>query len=259
MSRLMIGALAVGLLTLGPSCGIEALAQKVHEDFETTVQLDLDGEFSIENVNGSIRVETWAQDEVRIQARKSASSQEALERIEIDVQGGGDRVDVKTRYPKLTGFLDSHRSVSYEIWVPEMAQVRAETVNGQVEIGKVGGSVRVKSVNGGVHVRGIEGEADVSTVNGGIEVRYSAAPDAGNHSFSTVNGGVDLFLPSSVSGEFKARTVNGGIDTDFPLEVRGGKYGTPRRMDGRLGDAQVTFKITTVNGSIDIREADRSI
>ena len=110
-----------------------------------------------------------------------------------------------------------------------------------------------------MHVSDTQGEVDASTVNGAIEVRYSDTPDAGSHKFSTVNGGIDVYLPSSVSGEFSVQAVNGSIETDFPLEVRGGKYGGPKKMEGRLGHADAKFQINTVNGSIKVYRADSTI
>ena len=107
-----------------------------------------------------------------------------------------------------------------------------------------------------MHITGAQGEVDASTVNGAIEVRYSETPNAGSHEFSTVNGGIGVYLPSSVSGEFNALAVNGSIETDLPLEVRGGKYGEPKKMEGRIGEGGAKFKFNAVNGSIKVYRAD---
>ena len=101
MSTLSAAALVFGLTLCVSACEVYFLAENVHEDFESTVRLDPDGEFSVANVHGSIQLAAWDRDEVRIEERKSASSQEALEQIEIEVRGEGDRVEVKTRYPKM--------------------------------------------------------------------------------------------------------------------------------------------------------------
>ncbi len=150
-------------------------------------------------------------------------------------------------------------SVHYEIWVPELAEVEITTVNGQVEIDNLVGSVRAKTVNGNVRIDQAEGDATASTVNGNIEVRYSEPPESGTHEFSTVNGGIDLYLPSSAGGRFKANTVNGGIETDFPLVVKGGKWGGPKHVDGRVGDSDASFELKTVNGGISVQQVGVSI
>ena len=259
MSRVNV-ILTAGLVLFVWGCGFDVRAGSVHEDFDETVQLDIDGEFSLENVNGSIQVETWDRDEVRIKGRKKASSEKFLQQIEIEVSGEGSRVGVKTRHRNLWGFFNmGSRSVDYEIWVPELAEVEITTVNGQVEIDNLAGSVRAKTVNGNVRIDQTEGDATASTVNGSIEVRYSEPPDSGTHEFSTVNGGIDLYLPSSAGGRFKANTVNGGIETDFPLAVKGGKWGGPKHVDGRVGDSDASFALKTVNGGISVQRVGVSI
>ena len=56
MSRLSAAALVFGLTLCVSACEVDVLAENVHEDFETTVRLDPDGEFSVANVDGSIKV-----------------------------------------------------------------------------------------------------------------------------------------------------------------------------------------------------------
>ena len=57
MSR-VIATLTASLALFVGGCDFDVRANHVHEDFEKTVQLDIDGEFSLQNVNGSIQVET---------------------------------------------------------------------------------------------------------------------------------------------------------------------------------------------------------
>ena len=139
---------------------------------------------------------------------------------------------MRTRHPRLGGLFNifnmGDRSVDYEIWLPEQAEVEIATVNGHVEIHNLAGSVRATTVNGNVRIDETEGDAAASTVNGRIEVRYSESPQSGSHEFSTVNGGIDLYLPSSAGGRFKASVVNGGIKTDFRWRSRAGS-GVPRK------------------------------
>ena len=259
MSR-VTAILTAGLVLFVWGCGFDVGAGHVQEDFEKTVQLDIDGEFSLENVNGAIQVETWDRDEVRIMGRKRASSEKLLKRIEIEVKGERNRVEVRTRHRKPWNFFNmGERSVDYEIWVPELAEVEITTVNGQVEIDSLAGSVRAKTVNGYVSIDQTEGDTTASTVNGSIEVRYGEPPESGSHEFSTVNGGIDLYLPSSSGGRFKANTVNGSIETDFPLAVKGGKWGAPKHVDGRVGDSDASFELNTVNGGISVQQVGLSI
>ncbi len=69
MSR-VAAILTAGLVLFVWGCGFDVRAGSVHEDFDETVQLDFDGEFSLQNVNGSVQVQTWDRDEVRIKGAR---------------------------------------------------------------------------------------------------------------------------------------------------------------------------------------------
>lgn len=249
-SVLLFSALCIVLVLPG------ALAAQVERDFERVVPLDPAGAFSVSNVNGGIDVETWNRNEARITAKLRASDQQALDQIEIEITGQGDSVNVKTKLPKDS---DGERSVSYHIWVPQGARVSTTTVNGGVSVRDVAGAVRAKSVNGTVKVSAAGGDIDASTVNGRIEASYRNAPNEGSHEFTTVNGSVELSLPSAAGGEFEASSVNGSIDTDFPLTVERARFGGASKLQGRFGSGNASFKVKTVNGSVKIARAEQPI
>jgi hypothetical protein len=218
-----------------------------HERFTKTVALDPKGSFRLNNVNGSVTVETWDQPTVQIEAEKAAMDEQSLKDIEIDVRGQGGFVDVETRMPKRRLFFGSHGKVDYHIRVPRDAEVALKNVNGGVRVEGSGGSVRASTVNGSVRVIDTEGPVDASTVNGSIQADYRKLSQA-THEFHTTNGSVTLYLPRDAAGDFEAHTVNGSISSDLPLTISG-KIGG-RRLTGRVGQGGGTFRIRTVNGSV---------
>lgn len=242
------------LLALG-ACHGGNFSNNFHETVEKSVALDAGGSFRVENINGTIRIDAWDRDEVQIVAEKSASSESALDEIEVEIRGEGDRVDVHTRLPK-SGWLfgGESGSVSYEIIAPEGARVTAITVNGRVRIEGISGRVEAKSVNGKVEIIDAAGEVESSTVNGSVEVSYIALPGSGSHGMTTVNGTVSLTLPESAAGHFEVNTVNGGISSDFPLEISKKNFGNFRSVSDSIGEGGGSFKIKTVNGQVNIRK-----
>ena len=184
---------------------------KVRENFEQVVPFSPGGSFEIENKNGSIHIETWNEDSVRIEATKKAKSEEHLDDIEIVIDGSGSSVSVETVHHRRR----DGGQVSYEITLPEDANVHVSTANGTVTIEGIHGHVVARSVNGSLKVEDIVGEIEASTTNGSIRARYDEATD-GRHSFETTNGSVRVYLPSDAGGDFEANTVNGSIDIDFP-------------------------------------------
>ncbi len=222
---------------------------KERESYEQTIPFDLGGHFRVENVNGDITIDTWNEASVRIQAEKVADSMEALRKIEIIVEGEGDRVEVKTRLPRSL-FGGGSRQVDYHITLPAEAIVDAATVNGHVDIQGIHGQVEASTVNGGVEVYDVAGTVDISTTNGSIKARYVEAGD-GHHRFSTTNGSVTLYLPAEAGGELEVETVNGSISSDFPATV---ERMSKRHLKGTFGGGGGFFEINTVNGSVKIRK-----
>jgi DUF4097 and DUF4098 domain-containing protein YvlB len=241
-----IGALGVAVVlavTVTPSVA------KEYETIDETIAFNRGGTFRIENVNGSITVETWDQDNVRIQAEKIADSQESLDDIEIEITGSGDHVSVITHYPRHSRRGES-RHVEYNITLPVEADLDMRTVNGKLEVYGIRGRVDASTTNGGVEVVDITGETEISTTNGSIKARYNEV-FTGQYHFSTTNGSVTLDLPPGAGGELDAKTVNGSITTDFPATV---ERLSRRHLRGTFGGGGAYFKISTVNGSVRIRE-----
>jgi DUF4097 and DUF4098 domain-containing protein YvlB len=71
---------------------------------------------------------------------------------------------------------------------------------------------------------------------------------SGKLEFTTVNGGITVELPPSISAEFEASTVNGSVESDFSITIQGKM--SPRSLRGRIGDGGPMLRMTTVNGSI---------
>jgi DUF4097 and DUF4098 domain-containing protein YvlB len=122
-------------------------------------------------------------------------------------------------------------------------------VNGHVNVEGLAGDLRVESVNGGLQLEDLGGEVHAETVNGGIHATYDRTLSGAHHTFETVNGGIEVSLPEDTAGRLEASTVNGRINCDLPLDVETRKK---RRLDGRLGPGEGSFKLGTVNGGIEV-------
>jgi DUF4097 and DUF4098 domain-containing protein YvlB len=69
--------------------------------------------------------------------------------------------------------------------------------------------------------------------------------------FSTVNGGIVLRVPSYLNAHLKASVENGNIESDFPITVTGTV--SRRRVEGTIGNGGQELQVSTVNGSIRLR------
>ena len=243
---LAVCALGVGLALSG--CVAGNFGTPFRKTVEESRPLAATGELRLENTNGSVRVTAWDEPRVRIEAIKHARSERALEELRVEITGEGDRLSVRTRFPR-PQWMGGAGRVDYRVSVPRGARVELRNVNGRVEVDGVAGAVKAATVNGSVDVTGAASEVDASAVNGSVEVQLARVDPAGRSTLNTTNGSVRLTLPREASAEVEARTVNGSVGCDFDLaDVRKSR----RKLEGRIGTGGARFELATVNGSAHI-------
>ncbi|MFQ6112771.1 MAG: DUF4097 domain-containing protein [bacterium] len=235
----------------------------IREQFEKTFKFKQGGTLILENTNGSVAVESWSKEEVRVEAEKIVKAksrrqaEEIMKKVRIDIKQDTDYLEIQTHIPRhRTGFWDSifgggtSISVTYYLKVPHELRLDISTVNGGVEMEQVGGEIRVKSTNGRIRLFETQGVVDAKTTNGSIEVDFRDFEENEDMSFKTTNGGIKLYLPENFRAYVNASTTNGSINTDFPIKVHGEI--SKRRLRGEISGGGGTVDLHTTNGSIRI-------
>src|SRR5258708_1735514 len=257
---LYLAIFAISLVNSGT-----ALTQKsdeLREEFHQTYKLTPNGRVSLENINGAVHITTWDQNEVKVDAIKHAYNQERLSEAKIEVESDADSLRIKTMYPdrNLSFSNDDQRnnnpaSVEYTLTVPRNARIDSvEVINGAVDVRSVKGSVKVSSINGEVRAEGLAGDVKLSTINGATRVTFGDFTNVRNVSVGSVNGSVELVIPSDINAQIRANTVHGAINNDFGIPVRHGQY-VGRDLSATLGRGGIQIRLDNVNGEINIRHA----
>ncbi|MEW6159938.1 MAG: DUF4097 family beta strand repeat-containing protein [Verrucomicrobiota bacterium] len=251
--------LLISLLLIHPP--LDNAAADLEEKLEKTFPISKTGKVFLENVNGDVAIKAWDRAEVKIVATKTARSQEALDRVTIEISDKPEEIKVITRIAKSNrkffGANDS-ASVDYELMVPAEARLdKISTVNGKVEIQKVSGGVEASSVNGKVLGQELSGDVELSSVNGAVTASIRSVENEKRISLHTVNGTVTLQLPRDANAEITADTLNGGISTEFDLPVKK-QFPVGQDLKARLGEGGGRVKLSTVNGSIRLQR-DRAV
>jgi len=105
--------------------------------------LATNGEVRLDNVNGKIRIVTWEQPEIKVDAIKRANTESDLDEVKIEIEAKPDSIRIHTAYPrnrwKLWGEATPPR------WI--MNSVPANVRLGKVE--NVNGSLSVAGVRAG--------------------------------------------------------------------------------------------------------------
>ncbi|MGA2003860.1 MAG: DUF4097 family beta strand repeat-containing protein [Terriglobales bacterium] len=237
-----------------------SFTEELHKVFPLSAQ----GRVEIENVNGPVHITAWDRAEVKVDAVKSAWSQERLNEARIEIDATADRISIHTEYPDHDrtfnyggGERNNPARVEYTITVPRHANLdKINLVNGRLDIQDVGGEVHASCVNGQIVARNLQGRAELHTVNGELDASVDQMPSAGVKP-SSVNGRLHVTLPSDANAVVKANTVSGSISDDFGLPITRHQF-VGHTLHGQLGSGGTLVKLSNVNGTIEISHANDS-
>lgn len=186
---------------------------------DTLVSIQGDGRLELHNGNGSVEIDTWNRDEVRIRARRS-------DPVPIQIEKKG--VTLVVQAPRQ---MQRDVEIEYTVTVPASLDLAVHGMRSPVTIGGTTGRIEVHTVNGAVELRGGRDRIEVHTVNGPVTV-------IGARGSVEVNGVNHPVTLRDVSGEGVAvNAVNGTVTLDG--------------VDAR------TVEAVTVNGRIHFRGAIR--
>ncbi len=231
------------------------------EEFHKVYPLSAQGRVEIENINGPVHITAWDRDEVKVDAIKSARSQQRLDEARIEVRAEQNDLSIRTEYPDHDHTFnfggddhDNPASVEYTITVPRQARLdEIKLVNGRLDVQDVTGEVHASCVNGRIQAHNLQGAVHMNTVNGELEASFEQLPPSAVR-LSSVNGRLRVTLPSDAKAEVKATTVSGSISNEFGLPVTRHQY-VGHSLHGQLGGGGTMVKLSTVNGAIEIRHA----
>ncbi|MGH9856888.1 MAG: DUF4097 family beta strand repeat-containing protein [Acidobacteriota bacterium] len=238
----------LALVLLASSFGFAATEERVtHQTFD----LNEWGTIELSNVNGDVTIRGWDKNQVDMKATKRGPS-DHLDEVEIEIQNTPERLSIETKYPRRN--RNTNVSVAYELMVPKHAKLDPITnVNGGIEVTGVQGEIRINTVNGSAEMNGTTSSVEAETVNGNITAKWNEFPSDGAVKMHTVNGSLELELPSNASADVQASSTNGSIRTDFPITVQGRFLS--RKLEGKIGGGGSSIDLSTVNGAIDIVKA----
>jgi len=226
------------------------------DEFHQTYTLTPDGRVELENINGSVRISTWDQNQVKVDAVKYGDSKERLDEAHIEIDSGKDYVSIRTTYPDHDhwGGNVNPASVEYTLTVPRRARLdEIKLINGSLDISGALGEVHASCINGKLEAHNLAGRAELSTINGRLDARFDELP-ASYVDLKSVNGSVEVTIPSDSKAEIEANTVSGGIENDFGLHVNHHRF-IGHDLRGELGTGGPRIKLENVNGRIEIRHA----
>src|SRR5487761_650560 len=153
---------------------------------------------TVHNPSGTVTISSWDKPEVMVVADHGS------EKIEVDAEQNGNRVDVVTHLLSESISPDELRA-NYVIPVPEDSELQIHNDSGAVGVSEILGDMNVETVAAGVDAEDIGGYLVVQTVGGAFQcIRCSGRIDV--HSISG-----DIRLVDDHSSSILAQTSTGNI------------------------------------------------
>jgi hypothetical protein len=248
---------------LGIACSLMLVAQgyALSQEFHQTYPISADGRLELDNINGAVHVSVWDRNEVKVDAVKTAGTQERLDEAQIKIEAGQSFIDIRTEYPHpdMTWNSDDDQhnpaSVEYTLTVPRNLRIdEIKLINGNLDLAGLTGEVRASSINGRVNASNLTGPIKLSTINGRLEASFSQL-NRSRIELNSVNGKLVATLPSDCNANLEASTVSGSISNDFGLETIKHRY-VGHSMRGELGNGETRVHLSNVNGGIEVRHAN---
>jgi Toastrack DUF4097 len=238
----------------------------VAQDFRWHGSIAQGQSIEIKGVNGDVIAEPSGSNEVEVTAdKRSRRDDPASVQIQVVPHAGG--VTICAVYPSREGSRpnecapgnggrmntqNNDVTVKFAVRVPAGVGFVGKTVNGQVEANRLNGDVTLETVNGSINFSTSGTVRAATTVNGSIRGEMGRADWSDTLEMTTVNGGITLTLPSTLSTDVRASTVNGDINTEFPLTTTGRI--SRRRIEGTIGGGGRTLSLESVNGGITLKK-----
>lgn len=269
-----------------------ALAVVAPQQTDTTIPVATGSRLEINNPGGEINVRVWDRNAVQIRARHSSRT----------------FVTIKTRGSVLQVSSDARRGpaniVDYDLtvpaWIPlslegmysdmtvegTQAEVKAETLNGNIVVKGGSGTLKLSSVQGSVQVEGSRGRLELNSVSEGIrvtdaegditaetisgalefvrvrsksveagtlsgEILYDGTfQEGGQYSFVSHSGDIMLGVPDGASATFNIATLDGEVENLIPVQNL--EHPTKRRTTFRIGGGSAQVEIESFNGNVKV-------
>lgn len=171
-----------------------ALVPALTQLADTTVTVPPNARLEMHVMGGTIEVDTWDADEVRVRA-------ETGRRESVRVRTSNSVVRIDTR--RENGFPGSG-TVNYRLTVPVSMGLELSGTNVDIELNGNGGEVSANVVSGDVIARDIRGPLTVQSVSGNVLVENAA----GSVTAISTSGNV---LVRDVRGRLDAKAVSGNV------------------------------------------------
>jgi len=225
----MIRWLALAALSIAlTACSGTQVRETVHKTASTAAAPAV----RIDNAVGQVTVTGWQKNAIDIVAVKSATSEDALRNIDIDVRTQGNTVTIATQYHG-----SSNGGVRYAISVP------------------VGASLDVENTTGAIHIEGVNGDVSATAQTGQVDASVGRVSDRRAIDLTATTGAVRLQIDPNSDARVEARTTVGDVRSDFDSIEPTRQNVVGASAAGSIGSGSATIHLRTTTGAVSLRRS----
>jgi DUF4097 and DUF4098 domain-containing protein YvlB len=197
----------------------------------------------LKNISGTITVESWNRDEVKLTAllespKANLSPRQTSEALIVDVMADNRGRDVG--------------DVNFKLQVPVNSSVDVETMRGQIT---------VSNIRGGMVSAHVTSEGDIELIGIGARTVYAQnnigdiyfdgeISRGGTYKFQSSKGNITIRIPADSAFNLEAAASNKKIALGQFWNDGIKSFGEGRKMVGDVGDGQSRMWVTNFKGSI---------
>ena len=224
-------------------------------------------------VQGSITVRGASRKDLLVTARpnedrpRRASEPDAtgLRRIP---QTAGFRITEESNRVRI--HADSpNRAIGFDIEAPAHTNLKLSTVNGgEILVENIEGDLEVSNTNGSITLNSVAGSVTAGTTNGNVRATLRGVTAQKGMAFTSLNGTVDVTLPSTTKANLRLRSDRGDVYSDFDVQLApaapvveesrssNGRYRISRNRSivGAINGGGPEFELRTFNNNVYVRK-----
>jgi Putative adhesin len=231
MNKLVVLAAAIAICATG-------------KEFHQTFPMGHDGHVHIDTFKGEVRVTSWDQPSVEVNARiepdgASTHELEAVDKTEIRVDSSSGSLHIKSDYKMVRQHNNTNLPfVRYEIKMPRTARLEIKDYKSEIEVSDLTAPVEIETYKGDTRVRNLSGTLRMNSYKGHGNLEFSKF--AGPSSIETYKGSFDVAMPQNAGFELVSKNgFRSSVRSSFPFTLPAGTYiRADRHGDGHF-QAQV--------------------
>ncbi|UCF63409.1 MAG: DUF4097 family beta strand repeat protein [bacterium] len=224
----------------------------------------------VEAINGNIEVISIAQlDTISIEGNRIVKSesledaQEHLPDLLVVIDQSTNNLSIRTEQPDQTN--GRSYQVDYKIHIPADWGQRLIQINGNMSSRNSQGNIIITGTNGNIFVNNCQSRVEAVLTNGNISINDVTGSvqgqltngnivtkmmltESGFCALQTVNGLVQLTIPTTTSATFSASTSNGSAT--ISNLVLSNSHITQKSISGTLGNGNGTITLRATNGNV---------